>query len=217
MTQIQFDASSFPGANLRLQQGLAMLLLKMAAMGVLSAERITALDKGVMRRAVDDLQTRRLAPLAAIEFAPLLAADPGDLDAEDALRMTGAVEHLAEVLGESPSPLSEWGSMRAMLGDEGLSRLVGISESSLRRYASLARPTPQDVAERLHWLAMVVADLSGAYNDFGIRRWFERVRPQLGGASPRLALGDAWRVDDAAANQVRALAASLSGGQALAA
>jgi hypothetical protein len=39
------------------------------------------------------------------------------------------------------------------------------------------------VAERLHWLAMVVADLAGSYNALGIRRWFERPRALLGGAA----------------------------------
>jgi hypothetical protein len=87
----------------------------------------------------------------------------------------------------------------------------------VRRYGSAARDTPQVIAERLHWLAMVVADLAGAYNDFGIRRWFERPRSQLGGRSPRRMLGENWVVDGKAAAQVRALARSLVGAQALAA
>ena len=65
--------------------------------------------------------------------------------------------------------------------------------------------------------AMVVADLAGAYNDFGIRRWFERPRSQLDGKSPRQTLGAAWTPEDAAAARVRALAAVLSGPQPLAA
>jgi hypothetical protein len=50
-----------------------------------------------------------------------------------------------------------------------------------------------------------------------MRRWFERPRHQLGGLSPRLTLGDAWGVDDDAAQRVRALAAALTGAQPLAA
>jgi hypothetical protein len=73
------------------------------------------------------------------------------------------------------------------------------------------------VAARLHWLAMVVADLAGAYNNFGIRRWFERPRSQLQGKSPRQVLGNAWSPDDEAASRVRALASVLSGAQPLAA
>jgi hypothetical protein len=63
----------------------------------------------------------------------------------------------------------------------------------------------------------VVSDLAGSYNDFGMRRWFERPRTQLGGKSPRALLGARWAPDDKAALQVRALAATLSGAAALAA
>lgn len=131
--------------------------------------------------------------------------------------MDTVVERLTEVFEELPTPRSERASMRALFGDETLENLLGVSGSSLRRYASAARSTPQDVAERLHWLAMVVADLAGAYNEFGIRRWFERPRAQLDGASPRQVLGDDWHFDDDAARRVRALAAALSGAQAPAA
>jgi len=53
------------------------------------------------------------------------------------------------------------------LGRQG--RLVGVAETSLRKYES--RKTPQPIRERLHWIALVVADLAGAYNAFGIPRW----------------------------------------------
>jgi hypothetical protein len=72
--------------------------------------------------------------------------------------------------------------------------------------------TPQDVAERLHWLALIVGDLLGSYNDYGIRRWFERKRTALGGRSPREVLelvGD-WSPDDPKVAKVRDLAASLA-------
>jgi len=64
---------------------------------------------------------------------------------------------------------------------------------------------------------MVAADLAGGYNAFGIRRWFERPRSQLGGASPRQRLGADWGVDGEPAVGVRALAAALVGAQPLAA
>ena len=63
----------------------------------------------------------------------------------------------------------------------------------------------------------MVSDLAGSYNDFGMRRWFERPRTQLGGKSPRALLGSQWTPDSKAARQVRALAAVLSGAQPLAA
>ncbi len=101
--------------------------------------------------------------------------------------------------------------MRAIFGDEALAELLGISGSSLKRYAAEERSTPSKIAERLHWVAMVVADLAGSYNDFGMRRWFERTRSQLDGRSPRKALGPEWSPSDPAAQRVRALAASLVG------
>ena len=146
-----------------------------------------------------------------------MRTDAGDLDPATAKRMEAVVGELLDALGQSPAPSSEWTTMREVLGDESLCRLVGVSDTSLRRYASNGRTTPQAVEERLHWLAMVVADLSGAYNAFGIRRWFERPRPQLGGKSPREVLGDDWHVDSPAAERVRLLAAALSGAQPLAA
>ena len=63
---------------------------------------------------------------------------------------------------------------------------------------------------------MVVSDLAGAYHAIGMRRWFDRPRAQLAGHSPRAALGAEWDPDGEAATHVRALAASLSGAQALA-
>jgi len=87
----------------------------------------------------------------------------------------------------------------------------------LRRHAAGERATPQRLAERLHWPAAVVGDLAGAYNEFGIRRWFDRPRTQLDGHSPRRLLGADWQVDGEPARRVRALAATLSGAQALAA
>ena len=107
--------------------------------------------------------------------------------------------------------------MRGVFGDEFLVESLGIAASSMRRYASGERATPDEVGARLHWLAMVVADLAGAYNDLGIRRWFARPRSQLEGRSPRQTLGVAWKPEAAAAARVRALAAALAGAQPLAA
>ena len=105
---------------------------------------------------------------------------------------------------------NEWPAMRGVFGDEFLVELLGIAASSIRRYASGERATPDEVGARLHWLAMVVADLAGAYNDFGIRRWFARPRSQLEGRSPRQTLDAGWRPEDAAADRLRALAAVLT-------
>jgi hypothetical protein len=100
--------------------------------------------------------------------------------------------------------------MRTVFGEKMLARLLGIADASMQRYAAGEWATPDEVAAKLHWLAILVADLAGAYNDFGIRRWMQRPRAQLGGSSPWQMLGDDWSPDSSAAQQVRALAAGLT-------
>ncbi len=107
-------------------------------------------------------------------------------------------------------PSGEWRPLIDVLGESLLSALLGISESSLRRYAAGTRTTPQDVAERLHFLALLIADLSGAYNEYGIRRWFKRNRATLGGRSPGDVLGPRFELDGADAERLRRLAGSLT-------
>ena len=217
MLEIRVKSGATPLKNLPLQRGLMTLFARSAAMGVLSSERVTMIDAASLRRLIDALQHWNLLRSASVDLAPLLLSGPATLDPKTADRMTREVAKLVDTLDESPSPATEWATMRETIGDELLARLVGVSEVSLRRYAAGSRNTPQRVAERLHWLAMVVADLAGAYNTFGIRRWFERPRVQLRGESPRHALAEDWGVDDESAGKVRALAAALSGAQPLAA
>jgi len=95
-------------------------------------------------------------------------------------------------------------------GAETLARLVGVTASSARRYLAGTRPIPDTVAVRLHFLALVVADLAGAYNDIGVRRWFERPRKRLGGSSPAQLLAEDWSPDDDGPRRLRELAASLA-------
>jgi hypothetical protein len=218
MTEIHLQPESAPPQNLPLQRQLLALFSLCAAMGALPGdEPVTALDAPAMRRLVNALQQAQLARSASVDLAPLLSADAAQLDAATAARMETEVAHLIEVLDHSPSPSTEWAAMREVLGDDTLCALVGVAPASMRRYANGGRDTPQAVAERLHWLATVVADLAGGYNPYGMRRWFERPRHQLGGLSPRQALGDNWGVDDQAVQRVRALAAALTGAQPLAA
>ena len=111
----------------------------------------------------------------------------------------------------NPLPATEWKPVRATLGDELLEELLGISNQSLRRYANTTRPTPDDVATRLHFIALVNADLSGSYNPMGVRRWWQRSRSRLDGHSPLEALGPAFDPDSDTAATVRQLAAELVG------
>lgn len=217
MVPIQINPESAPSVNHRLHERLLTLLTRASAMGVLAGAAVTQIDAQAVQRVLSALHKQGLIGAAPVALAPLLKQGPAALDAATAERMADSVEQLVAVLDDSPAPGSEWAPMRAVFGDEVLGDLLGIAPASLRRYAATERATPQATAERLHWLAMVVSDLAGSYNDFGMRRWFERPRTQLGGKSPRALLGARWTPDTKPAQQVRALAAALSGAQPLAA
>ena len=116
---------------------------------------------------------------------------------------------LIAALEQSPVPKYEWRSVSRVFEPEQLAELLDISVSSLRRYQAGERETPDDVAARLHFVALVIGDLAGAYNEIGIRRWFQRKRTQLDGRSPAALLSRNWDPDDAAPQRVRALAAAL--------
>jgi hypothetical protein len=112
--------------------------------------------------------------------------------------LTRALDDVLAAVDASPHPEGEWAPAREILGDDLLAALVGgISPSSLRRYSAGERETPDEVAWRLHALARIVAALRGSYNAYGIRRWFQRRRPQLGERTPGQVLIDAESEDDA--------------------
>lgn len=142
----------------------------------------------------------RLAEVGVGRAATMTARTPPGAD---------AIESLLAALDANPLPEREWPPLRSLLGDELLGRLVGVSQSSLARYAAGARPTPDAVAARLHLLAMVCADLRAGYNDYGIRRWFVRPRPSLEGGTVADMLGASWDADGPAAARTRELAASV--------
>lgn len=111
---------------------------------------------------------------------------------------------------DSPLPSKEWVGLSDTLEDL-LPGLVGVSPSSVSRYRSGARPTPDPVAARLHTVALIVTDLAGSYNDFGVRRWFQRPRVALGGKAPAEILSGDWDPDSEAVRNVRELAGWLTG------
>jgi hypothetical protein len=116
---------------------------------------------------------------------------------------------LIAALEASPAPEFEWSGLARVLGDEQLASLLAVSPSSLKRYQSGERTTPDLVAARLHFLALVVGDLAGSYNDIGIRRWLTRKRSLLGGRSPEQLLAKNWDPEDADPRRVRELAREL--------
>ena len=68
---------------------------------------------------------------------------------------------------------------------------------------------PEDLAVRLRFLALVVDDLLGAYNEIGVRRWFDRPRALLDGRTPAGLLLPGWRPEDGNPRRVQDLARSL--------
>lgn len=138
-----------------------------------------------------------------------LPRDPADEE-----RWEGLGLDLLDALEESPLPRTEWVGLERVLGPDLVAELVGISPSSLRRYAAGTRGTPDDVAARVHFLALVAGDLAGSYNDFGVRRWFRRRRSQLDGHAPADLLEGAWDPQEEGPEKVRRLAAALLGAPA---
>ena len=112
-------------------------------------------------------------------------------------------------LEASPVPQYEWNGVARVFGADDLAPLLKVSVSSLKRYQSGERDTPDPIAARLHWLALTVGDLAGSYNDIGIRRWFHRKRERLGGRAPLALLRGDWDPDDEGPAQVRQLAREL--------
>lgn len=185
--------------------GIALrTVMRAEAMGLLQGEPpIRRLDVDAIERVL-----RRVARVAGVGrgvVVNIAHAHPSAAELERALyRAYEELEH-------SPVPHAEWHAVVEHLGLELVTRLLGIAPASARRYAKAQRRTPDDVAERLHFLALVSADLAGSYNDFGIRRWFERPRPQLDMKSPAQLLRGEWGADSGPATQVRELARSLAG------
>jgi hypothetical protein len=126
-------------------------------------------------------------------------------------RWSELIGHLEDALTGSPMPRRELVGLLRTYGHESLGPLLGISPASLRRYAAGMREVPDLVAARIHFLALVTADLAGSYNEFGLRRWWDRPRSTLGGRTPREALGREWDPDGPAALAVGQLAHTLAG------
>ena len=129
-----------------------------------------------------------------------------ETDRESIIRDLTQIDALLE---ESPFPETEWPRLLEVFDRDRLAELVGISPSSAVRYEHRERRTPDDVAARLHFLALVVSDLAGAYNAIGIRRWFDRKRSALGGRAPADLLRGDWQPEDEKAARVRGLARAL--------
>lgn len=203
MTDIQIVSVDAPLSRQSLLARAFGLVLRATAVGLLSGrDRIDRLDLDLLR------EIARNAAAAGIGRDAALAMLDDNLSPT---QLAALIERLDEALIGSPLPDRELRQLRQTFELDQLATLLGTSEVSLRRYLAKTREVPDAVAARAHWLALVVADLGGAYNQIGVRRWFERPRTQLDGRSPRQALGTGWTPEDLSAVAVHDLAAALVG------
>jgi hypothetical protein len=196
---IQIESAKAPFTSPRLAFQAVTALGRAEAMGLLPAEeRIETLDLSSFRKAVRHIHRAGIARNIQLDLTD--AAAPN---------LERTLEHLNLALEESPVPEFEWNRLTEVLGLELLGRLLGTSASSVRRYRANARTTPDEVAERLHFLSLVVGDLGGAYNEIGIRQWFERKRAQLDGRTPLDFLKSRWKPAQPGPQRVQDLARAL--------
>jgi hypothetical protein len=177
------------------------------AMGILSPERVRG------ESSFDTVkQAARLVGGAGIgrQIVPYIVA-AGEPDPEE---LIANLKSLEKAMEESPVPEREWPVLETALGSEALARLLGVSTVSVRRYRSGERRTPERIVARLHFLALLLADLSGTYTEEGVRLWFRRRRNLLGGRSPDEVLSGQWSPEDPEVVRLKELAHSLIGSPA---
>ena len=167
-------------------------------MGLLD-EPIQELSADVVRRVAQRLSKRGLAS----DLAARLTAVPSR---DELLRYLNAA---LIALDESPVPTAELAKLSSILGHELLVDMLEISLASLQRYQNGDRETPDAIAEKAHFLTSVIAALEGTYNEFGVRRWFERPRSVFNSRTARQLLSRRWNPSDESARRVLAAAESL--------
>jgi hypothetical protein len=179
------------------------IISKADAMGLLQDLEIHRLDLPSFRAVVGKIAEAGIGT----EIQAALSAPKGRLSTPELSRLLDRLEIAIE---ESPSPKHEWHSLEKTFGTERLASLLGTSSPSVRRYCSGARSTPDALAARLHFLATTVGDLAGAYNEIGIRRWFDRSRVLLEGKAPVDFLKGNWNPEGPGPRRVRELARALT-------
>ena len=200
MYNIQISSVMSPFDTDELYPKATRLLRRADAMGLLD-EPIRELSTESMRKVARKLSQRGLASDLAARLTT------GKPSASDLSRYLDAA---LLALEESPVPAAELTKLNAALGHELLSGLLEISAASLQRYQSGERQVPDAIAERAHYLTSVIAALEGIYNEFGVRRWFERPRSVFNGKSARRFLGRDWIAAGEAAHRILAAAESLA-------
>jgi hypothetical protein len=173
------------------------------------AEAMGLVEPGTIERA-DAATVRRFGNrLRKAGVAASIVDQLNNVEAPTAEELADLLEMMIGALEASPVPKFEWGGLTRLFPADDLGALLNVSASSLKRYQSGDRETPDAVAARLHFLALVVGDLAGSYNDIGIRRWFHRKRTRLGDRTPAALLKGEWDPDEEGPSRVRLLAREL--------
>lgn len=200
MPNIQIISVMHPFETDDLYPKATRLLRRADAMGLLD-EPIRELSTETVRKVARNLAQRGLAADVA---ARLMTGKPSASD------LSRYLDAALLALDESPVPAAELTKLNATLGHELLSTLLEISAASLHRYQSGERQVPDAIADRAHFLTSVVSALEGIYNEFGVRRWFERPRSVFNSKSARQLLGRGWAPGGEPARRILAAAESLA-------
>lgn len=176
------------------------VLTRAEAMGILGKGAIDRLDASVWENVLARLRRAGVGR----HLPAIVPQSEGERE-----RFVRQLQQLSDALEASPVPAAEGPRLDSLLGRELLARLLQVSAVSLRRYLAGERAVPDAVAARLHFLALVAGDLAGAYNDIGVRRWFDRPRTLLDGRSPAELLEAEWKPEDPGPRRVRDLAGAL--------
>jgi hypothetical protein len=209
MAEVRIGSIEPPLLQTGLVTTLALTLVGRAqAMGLLPfrEEETAVLDRALLDELARELRRHGVASVASASLARAARVEPIDEP-----ELVAALHATIQALDASPHPEGEWAPARELLEDALLADLLAISVSSLRRYAGGERRTPDAVAWRLHVVARLLAALIGSYNDYGVRRWFQRPRKTLGGATPADVLARAQSEDDPQLRQTVELADELTG------
>ena len=204
---MQFETSSVASVSPDVRRLTFEAYRRAEAMGLV--EPISSMDDFDVSGARKVLRSVKDAGIARSSVLELETADQANGEPQSGPEIADLMRAVIAALEASPAPTSEWRSVARVFDAEHLAPLLGISVSSLRRYQAGTRSTPDDVAARLHFLALVISDLAGAYNDIGIRRWFTRERSPLDGKTPASLLTGDWSPEDEGPRRVRELAQAL--------
>jgi hypothetical protein len=179
------------------------------AMGLLEPDASSRDEAAAVRLLAARVRRAGIAAAAADQLSSMPQTPLDNVEPPDAAAIAALLEMVIAALEASPVPEFEWAGLGRFFSAEELASLINVSVTSLKRYVSGERETPDAVAARLHFLALVVGDLAGSYNDIGIRRWLHRRRTRLDGRAPVAFLKGDWDPDENGPKRIRQLASDL--------